>query len=326
LVCFRAGRRASHSPMQSYTLYPSRVRLALAAIFAALSFQSAFGQLVVNGGTTTVSTAISPSGTIVKNGTLNVIWGGAINNGTNNAVIGESSAGLGVLNVTSGSSLLAQYFDVGQGTGSSGIVDVAGAGSLVSIASNTSIGGHGNGLMFVTDGAVFHSADYMGIGQDAGGDGKVYVSSGGTLLADQQLHLGEGYLGASTGRLSVGGAGSSVHVAQHLLVGQWGTGELTVGDGATVSAAGNFSVGTQAGSSGSVLVDGAGSKVSTAANAYLGAGGAGTMTLSNGGSFHASDWSALGVDTVGTLNVSSGGTATFDNTLSVGHNSGGVGH
>jgi len=158
----------------------------------------------------------------------------------------------------------------------------------------------------------------MGIGQDAGGDGKVYVSSGGTLLADQQLHLGEGYLGASTGRLSVSGTGSSVHVGQELLVGQWGTGELTVGDGATVSSAGHFSVGTQAGSSGSVLVDGVGSKVSTEAHGIVGDAGTGYMVVQNGGSFHAAGWSALGVVNAGTLDVHTGGDVTFDNDLSLG--------
>lgn len=115
------------------------------------------------------------------------------------------------------------------------------------------------------------------------GAGNLAITSGGSLSTS-----GFGYLGFfanGAGVVAVDGAGSSWINTAGLKIGYFGSGTLAITHGGTVTTTGTISIGTNAGASGSVVVDGAGSGLALNSNAnfYVGDSGTGTLTITNGG-------------------------------------------
>ncbi|TPQ36843.1 autotransporter domain-containing protein [Bradyrhizobium guangdongense] len=104
--------------------------------------------------------------------------------------------------------------------------------------------------------------------------------------------------------MTVDGAGSTWTNSSDLTVGVSGTGTLTIRNGGSVSDASGF-IGNFPLSTGStVTVDGAGSTWTNSSNLVVGIGGAGTLTVQNGGSVSAPNVSiALVAGSTGTLNI-----------------------
>jgi T5SS/PEP-CTERM-associated repeat protein/autotransporter-associated beta strand protein len=73
-------------------------------------------------------------------------------------------------------------------------------------------------------------------------------------------------------------------VAEYLGIGFFDTGNLEISSGGTLSISTWSHLGVQAGSSGTVIVDGAGSTWSNSFGVTVGSSGTGTLTISNGGS------------------------------------------
>jgi outer membrane autotransporter protein len=121
------------------------------------------------------------------------------------------------------------FTTIGTWGGSSGTVKVTGAGSVwnSSVSGSLHVGDRGMGRLIVEDGAAV-----------IGGDGSIGTEA------------------SAVGEVSVTGAGSTWTNAGNLYVGSLGTGSLTIGAGATVSAGGVVSVADQIGSSGILVVDG----------------------------------------------------------------------
>ena len=88
----------------------------------------------------------------------------------------------------------------------------------------------------------------------------------------------------------IGAAGAQ---ATSLRVGVSGTGTLTIQNGGTVSSALGI-IAVNAGSTGAVTVDGAGSSWTNSGSLYVGSGGSGTLTIRNGGAVSNGGGSYLG--------------------------------
>lgn len=111
--------------------------------------------------------------------------------------------------------------------------------------------------------------------------------------------------------ITVAGSGAMVH-GGGVVVGNYGTGLLTIsGNGTVVSASGrNIHIGYFSGSTGTITVAGSGSMLESGAQFFVGNGGTGTLTVSDFGS----------VITPSVLNIASASTST--GTLNIGAASG----
>jgi outer membrane autotransporter protein len=126
------------------------------------------------------------------------------------------------------------------------------------------------------------SALNLAVGQN--GAGMLAIQSGGTL-ADSLGTIGN--LPGSSGTVMVTGPGSNWSNAGSVVVGGLGTGNLTIQDGGVVNSGGGGSVGLAAGSTGTVMVTGAGSiwnNISFGLNGLnIGSFGTGSLVVANGG-------------------------------------------
>ena len=197
-------------------------------------------------------------------------------------MVGQSSSGNSVV-ISNGGSVNYSTFVVGdQASASNNSVLVTGSGSDLQ-------GGFGNGIQ------------PLSIGNE-GSFNSLTVSNGGRVHADMAVGVGSNAFGNS---VLLTGAGTTLVPINNWKVGVRGSGNsMTVSDGAVITNGGGI-IGEFAGSTNNtVLVTGAGSTIrSTASSLNIGLGGAGELTVANGG----------------TLNL-------FNNTISIGFltNSSGV--
>jgi outer membrane autotransporter protein len=160
-----------------------------------------------------------------------------------------------------------------------------GAGTLRLTRSNTYSGGTTvrNGTLAVDGRGISHGGADILVGEQAGDNGALTIINGGAVTSDF------GALGAdagSVGAVTVAGARSVWATARFILVGDQGTGTLTIAEGGTVDIA-------DLGSSNSVILLG---------NAV---GASGTLNIGNGG--------AAGVLTAGVVDSGAGtGTLNFN--------------
>ena len=243
-----------------------------------------------------------------------------------NAALAVGNAGTGALTVSKGGKVTSSVGYAGYDVGSVGTVTVDGAGSTWTNSSNLFIGDQGTGTLTVSNGgSVSNALGY--VGDFAGSTGMMFVNgAGSTWTNSSDLFVGAlgtgtlnitnggavsnalGYVGKSSGSngaVTVDGVGSKwTNSGSLLVVGNFGTGALTISNGGTVdsvlSYVGNYSIGT-------AIVDGAGSTWNSSSALYVGVsgGGIGTLTIQNGGTVK---------DTVGQVGYSGGsiGTATVD--------------
>ena len=107
------------------------------------------------------------------------------------------------------------------------------------------------------------------------------IFSGGTSTAQAPII---GSDAGTSGSLTVTGESTSLALSseQGVLVGNYGTGTMTISDGATVTAFA-ASLGHRSGSDGTATVTGAGSNLTLQEGLVVGREGAGTLTISDGG-------------------------------------------
>ena len=205
-----------------------------------------------------------------------------------NFYVGKQGSGL--LEIADGGQLIneAGYggndsLEIGSATGSSGEVTVSGAGSILSAFGQIIVGGASTGNLDISDGAIVDSGSGL-IGRDSG----------------------------STGVVSVDGAGSLWESPGKFYVGYSGSGLLHIASGGRVNNYGDHSyVGYNAGSSGEVTVDGAGSRWSLEIGLHVGTVGTGTLDITNGGIVESGKTTEIGGGNnsgVGTVNVNGVGS------------------
>ncbi|MEM1221840.1 MAG: hypothetical protein AAGH40_03695 [Verrucomicrobiota bacterium] len=126
-------------------------------------------------------------------------------------------------------------------------------------------------------------------GGDSGTNGAVGGGSFGTLQVDEGsiLDLRDGIFGnnGNTGIATVTDAGSTLNISRNLLVGRRSagtSGTLNILNGATLTTGSEATLGVETGSSGTIRVDGIGSRWDVTSGILAGEAGSGSLTVSNG--------------------------------------------
>ncbi|MFS9380609.1 autotransporter outer membrane beta-barrel domain-containing protein [Citrobacter sp. ANG330] len=202
------------------------------------------------------------------NGTVNVSSGAVWNDSTNLIEVGD--AGTGSLNINAGGTVNTDSFAVGVSAGGEGTVLVDGADAVLNtgVASGPiwAVGYRGTGDVQVSNGGLMTSKGGS-LGQFAGSHGSVIVSSDGQWTID----------------------GSTL---SPLIVGDAGTGTLTITAGGSVTAD-DITAGAQAGGTGVINVSQTG-HLDMDGLAVIGQYGNGTLNITEGGTVNSNNGLILG--------------------------------
>ena len=244
-------------------------------------------------------------------GTLKIDGAGTnFDNGACGALVGE--AGNGTLAISNGGAFTTNtgglaFNDVGENSGTTGTVTIAGAGSTWNYTELV-LGDQGTGTLTVSNGGTLNEAGCapVDLGNNTTGNGTVTVTGAGSQWADAcagpgnllyvgasgtgainataggVVHGGQtvlGEFGGAVGSLTVNGAGSKFLSANQMTVGEGGTGTLLIQAGGLVTDTGAIVGGVNS----SVTVDGAGSTWTQSGIASISSGATTTITISNGG-------------------------------------------
>lgn len=258
----------------------------------------------------------------VENGSTflgRVIGTGSLWNSTNLRV---GVSGIGTLSLEQGGKVTPGVTShIGYNAGSSGTVNVIGAGSnwKSGLESTIYVGYAGTGTVNVTDaGRVDEGKTY--VGYVAGSDGNLslsgvgstwvchrglslgYQGSGTVTVTNGALFSGSGWIGeqlGSNGRVDVKGAGSTWNGNGNL--GFSGTATVNIEEGATFKTSGTLTLGWYAQGSGTVNISGVGSTMSGGVYSRIGMRGSGTLNIRDG---------AQASDSYGTLGEEAGGSGS----------------
>ncbi|TQV83304.1 cadherin-like domain-containing protein [Denitrobaculum tricleocarpae] len=250
--------------------------------------------------------------------------------------VGGSGGGFGSFTVSGGALLESMFVDIGRGaTGTlSGVGIIRDPGTIVNLDNR-----------FGNFGPPFeNSGGALRVARDAGDIGELSILNGAVLNIGAGIREVEPGIQIAREAGSQGGVlidSSNVNITQSapsdpgnddfgpfVQVGRGGTGRLTVQNSGTISMIGDdtsFEVGRDAGSEGTLLVDGAGSKVALSGNSAffaVGGSGSGNMTIRNSASVELLDSGsyfevAANAGSAGTLNIEQGGSLTT-RTLEIG--------
>ncbi|HEV8292684.1 MAG TPA: hypothetical protein VGP94_12210 [Tepidisphaeraceae bacterium] len=120
-------------------------------------------------------------------------------------------------------------------------------------SANLDIGHFGIGHLTIDSAGIVNSANAINLGTN--GTGNLNIYGGGRLTTNGQAHIGVS--APAVGDVTVDGTGSNWTTNSLLVVGDAGKGIVTIDNGASISAAADGLIGSAAGSTGSVTVDGA---------------------------------------------------------------------
>ena len=151
--------------------------------------------------------------------------------------------GTGVLNVSGGGQVTVdEQTTIGWESGATGTVTIHGFGSSLTAADDRNI--------FLGGGAYYDDGmwEYGGTG-----DGTMTISGGGSASCRSAIM---GYNTDASGQVTATGEGTTLTCTDHLYVGRYGTGTLTIADGALVHTDTNLVVAQQGTSTGTVNLEG----------------------------------------------------------------------
>lgn len=225
---------------------------------------------------------------------------------TNGLTVGNS--GNATLELSDGASMLVQGGpnNVAGETGSTGRITLRGQSTLLDITTTLAVGRLGDATLEMSDGASLQVASAFSVGGFAGSSGTATLAGAGTSLmvggpafvgyadaatmslsggasftAENQLTLG--LQAGSQGTLALEGTDTALTTgAGGLVIGDAGKGLLTVGDSASLQSDGPIVLASQAGSEGTLALDGADTTLTTGAGGLV-IGNAGKGLLSVGG-------------------------------------------
>lgn len=213
----------------------------------------------------------------------------------------------GTLEITSGGVVSNRVGSVGYSAGSSGTVTVDGTGARWNNVNNLFIGGEGTGELTISNGATVSLTSSSSISNSLAAIGR--------------------YAGSS-GAVTVTGTGSQWIVDYgSLYVGHQGEGSLTITDGGVVTS-NNGTIGSAAGSTGTVLISGQGSQWNVVSGGYylsamlsVGTFGNARLTIADGG-VATSSAGVVGNYGTGIALVTGAGSQWLAGQLTVGANGG----
>ncbi|MBX3416979.1 MAG: PEP-CTERM sorting domain-containing protein [Pirellulaceae bacterium] len=292
-----------------------------------------------------------------SSGRVTVDGAGSVWNNSSDLYVGRS--GSGTLNLLGGGVATSSNGYLGLNSGSSGTATVEGTNSRWSISNNLHVGWDSptaSGTLNVNSSGRVHVGDsttgtgmgiYVGHATSSTTAGNVRVGANSTVTNGGFVTVGQS--NGTFGSATVSGANAVWNNSGAALIGEIGTGTLTVSNGGVFSNS-DASVGTFSSGNGTATVSGAGSQwnssglltigssgtgtlnvqsagVVTSTNGFVGrnSGSTGTATITGAGS----QWNNSGSLTVGnsgtgTLNVQSAGVVTSTNGF-VGFNAGSTG-
>jgi T5SS/PEP-CTERM-associated repeat protein len=231
-------------------------------------------------------------------GTVVVRNGGAISAG--DTIIGQYDGASGSLTVeTTITDSTASFtadgsLNLASNVGANGSLTVQGAGAEVIVNDDIQLGFGGTGTLNILDGGVVSALSSVVVGL-----------GGHDELTDMDV-LG-------TGDIVVSGAGSLLDVTNDVVLGNGGTGSLTVNDSATVTAE-RLILANGPGFQGTIIVDGADTDLDLTYDLLVGREGTGTATFRNGATVTSEDATVGSEDgSHGKLNIESGATYTTGN-------------
>jgi T5SS/PEP-CTERM-associated repeat protein/autotransporter-associated beta strand protein len=231
---------------------------------------------VLNSGTGTTGSLFV--GGILGTGTLTIKNGGALTTGGSAfSAIGENATG--TVTVDGAGSTLTNNNAFYVGFGDTGTLTIQNGGTVIGLTSIGQSAGSNGTVTVDGAGSTLTSGDPLSVGFH--GTGSLTIANGGLVSAPQQVAIA-GFAGSS-GMVTVDGAGSTLTIGGQLLVGNGGTGSLTIANGGLASAF-VVEIAKNVGSNGMVTVDGAGSTLTSGGNSLLvGDLGTGSLTIANGG-------------------------------------------
>ncbi len=201
--------------------------------------------------------------------------------GITTAYVGNTSNGS--LTIDGGSSLNSFATYLGYTAGVTGSTVIAGSGSTwTNKAGNFFVGEYGIGVVDITN--------------------------GGTLATNGFY---TGHYAGSSGTVHIDGSGSSVTSSGTFLVGMYGNATLTITSGGTAASTGSI-YGIELGRSGSgtVIVDGIGSTLTSATSLQVGRGGNGTMIITNGGAVNTTKSTQIAINSASNSGVTVNGVGS----------------
>jgi len=162
----------------------------------------------------------------------------------------------------------------------------------------------------VRDKAVLNAAGNLIVG--VGGGASLTVDGAATITGLTGLTIGND--ATSSGAASLSGIGTSVTSSGAVIVAKSGSGSLSLEAGAVVSGGAGLTIGDSGTASGTVTIDGIGSKLAVAGTLTIGNSGEGSLTLSNSATATAASLglASTGAASKGYLSLLSGGTLKVD--------------
>lgn len=273
---------------------------------------SGTGALTVSDGASVSVGSVDVGSQAGSGGTIELSGLGTLLAASGDLYVGNS--GDGELTLRDGASASAGgTVRLGEHAGSTGIVSLTGAGTMLSASDRLGVGNFGNGTLSILDGAKVEVLGLVGVGTESTSQGiltisgqdsaltttgplavgtrgiaSMTISDGATASSDGLIYVGVGPRGQGT--VSLSGQGSTLSAGSTVYFGFSGTANVDVEGGATVATQGQVSIGELAGSSGIVSVAGAGSSFTAGAGGLLiGNLGSGVLTVSGGASVTSSE-------------------------------------
>lgn len=211
--------------------------------------------------------------------------GGAVVSGsgskwTNSADLRVGSSGVGTLCVEAGAQVSNDLAYLGYNVGSTGSAIITGSGSKWTNSGSLYIGNSGSGRLTVSDGGLVSANTLWACLSDLHGNGTLTAQAGAVLDADLRFDASHGttqtltFGSGGTLQVTVGGTGD-------LGVGYKQSGSLRIAEGCSVSSLNGY-LGYNAGSAGSAIVSGAGSKWANAGGLDVGCSGSAMLTVAAG--------------------------------------------
>lgn len=214
-----------------------------------------------------------------------------------------AAGSLASLALSAGASMSAYSTAIGNLAGETGLVQVT--GPTTRWTNNfLDVGNYGIGTFMLSGGATA-SFETVNSGIRADSIGTITLSGANTSISTSSAHIignsgkgtlsilagarandrgaSLGYNAGASGIAMVSGNGSRWNVSLALSTGQSGTGSLTILDGGRVTVGSNALFGHQASGRGTLLLDGAGSRLDTSGYTVLGNYGQGSAVISGGG-------------------------------------------
>jgi T5SS/PEP-CTERM-associated repeat protein len=233
--------------------------------------------------------ALSVNGQLTLDGNGGGHWQGANTTIQSNGVMFlGSTTGSFSLGIDNGATVETASALLGRQQGSTGNVDLSGAGTLWHVqAIGLTVGRTGRGTFDISDNAhlLLDTGTVFAIGFDSGSNGNMTLDGNGSVIDATGALVSVGKSDGSVGSLVLTNQ-ASLLLGENTFVGDGGNGTLSVSSGSHVTLSGDltrFGVGNQAGSTGSVSVQGTDSLLTVTGPMIVGVGGNGFLGVSQGG-------------------------------------------